>query len=171
MLAGTGTAAASTASPVVGHTYVNDNAAGANTIAGFDRHADGSLTPIAGSPFAIGGAGLGAGLGSQGAIQASPDHRFLLAVDAGSNQISVLRVGSDGVPTPVGAPVSSGGIKPVSIAINPFGLVYVANVGNGGSNYSGFFLTPVGQADPAALHHGRGPRRLRRRRRPVQLHR
>jgi hypothetical protein len=147
-LAGTGTAAASTASPVVGHTYVNDNAAGANTIAGFDRHADGSLTPIAGSPFAIGGAGLGAGLGSQGAIQASPDRRFLLAVDAGSNQISVLRVGRDGVPTPVGAPVSSGGIKPVSIAINPLGLVYVANVGNGGSNYSGFFLTPLGRLIP-----------------------
>jgi hypothetical protein len=147
-LAGTGTAAASTASPVVGHTYVNDNAAGANTIAGFDRHADGSLTPIAGSPFAIGGAGLGAGLGSQGAIQASPDRRFLLAVDAGSNQISVLRVGRDGVPTPVGAPVSSGGIKPVSIAINPLGLVYVANVGNGGSNYSGFFLTPLGKLIP-----------------------
>jgi 6-phosphogluconolactonase (cycloisomerase 2 family) len=147
-LAGTGTAAASTVSPVVGHTYVNDNAAGANTIAGFDRHADGSLTPIAGSPFAIGGAGLGAGLGSQGAIQASPDRRFLLAVDAGSNQISVLRVGSDGVPTPVGVPVSSGGVEPVSIAINPFGLVYVANVGNGGSNYSGFFLTPLGKLIP-----------------------
>jgi 6-phosphogluconolactonase len=148
LLAGTGTAVASTASPVVGHTYVNDNAAGANTIAGFDRHADGSLTPIAGSPFAIGGAGLGAGLGSQGAIQASPGHQFLLAVDAGSNQISVLRVGRDGVPTPVGAPVSSGGIEPVSIAINPFGLVYVANVGNGGSNYSGFFLTPQGKLIP-----------------------
>ncbi len=148
VLASAGTAVASPVSPVVGHTYVNDNAAGANTIAGFDRHADGSLTPITGSPFAAGGAGLGAGLGSQGALQASPDRRFLLAVDAGSNQISVLRIGRDGVPTPVGAPVSSGGVKPVSIAINRFGLVYVANVGNGGSNYSGFFLTPAGKLIP-----------------------
>ena len=34
-------ASASTTSPVVGYTYINDNTAGANTIAGFDRHADG----------------------------------------------------------------------------------------------------------------------------------
>jgi 6-phosphogluconolactonase len=145
LLGGNGTAAAATPSVVVGHTYVNDNAIGVNTVAGFDRHANGSLTPIPGSPFAIGGAGLGVGLGSQGAIQTSPDRRFLLAVDAGSNQISVLRVGHDGVPRPVGAPVSSGGVEPVSIAINRFGLVYVANVGIGGSNYSGFFLTPQGK--------------------------
>jgi len=44
-------AAASTgSSPVVGHVYVNDNTAGTNTIGAFDRHADGSLTPEAGSP-------------------------------------------------------------------------------------------------------------------------
>jgi 6-phosphogluconolactonase len=148
LFAGATSASAATTSPIVGHTYVNDNAVGTNTIAGFDRHADGSLTPTPGSPFVIGGAGLGAGLGSQGAIQASPDHRFLLAVDAGSNQISVLRVNPNGVPTPVGSPISSGGVEPVSIAINPFGLVYVANVGNGGSNYSGFLLTPLGRLIP-----------------------
>ena len=44
---------------VVGHVYVNDNTAATNTVAGFDRHADGSLTPIPGSPFAVGGAGTG----------------------------------------------------------------------------------------------------------------
>jgi len=54
-------------SPVVGHTYVDDNTAGTNTLAAFDRHADGSLTPLGGSPFDIGGAGTGTGLGSQGA--------------------------------------------------------------------------------------------------------
>ena len=79
-------------SPVVGHVYVNDNTAGTNTIGAFDRHADGSLTREAGSPFAAGGAGTGAGLASQGALQISPDGRFLIAADAGSNQISVLRI-------------------------------------------------------------------------------
>src|ERR1700757_753815 len=83
---------ASEASPVVGHVYVNDNTAGTNTVAGFDRHADGSLTPIAGSPFSAGGAGAGHANASQGSLQLSDDHRFLLAVDAGSSQISVLRV-------------------------------------------------------------------------------
>jgi tetrahydromethanopterin S-methyltransferase subunit E len=55
---------ASAASDVVGHLYVNDNTAGTNTIAAFDRHADGSLTALQGSPFAAGGAGTGAGIGS-----------------------------------------------------------------------------------------------------------
>jgi 6-phosphogluconolactonase (cycloisomerase 2 family) len=143
-----GTAAAGSpppTEPVVGHEYVNDNAAGPNTVAGFDRRADGSLTAMPGSPFPAGGAGLGSGLGSQGAIQLSPDGRFLLAVDAGSNQISVLRLDHRGRPEPVGEPVPSGGVRPVSIAINRFGLVYVANVGNGGSNYTGFRLTPAGR--------------------------
>ena len=111
-------ASASTTSPVVGYTYLNDNTATANTIAGFDRHADGSLTPIPGSPFAAGGAGLGAGLASQGAIQVTSDGRYLLAVDAGSNQISVLRITAGGVPVLAGQPVSSGGIKPVSVAVS-----------------------------------------------------
>jgi 6-phosphogluconolactonase (cycloisomerase 2 family) len=141
-------ASAGTASPVVGHTYVNDNTAAANTIAGFARHADGSLTPIPGSPFAAGGAGLGSGLASQGAIQVTSDSRYLLAVDAGSNQISVLRISANGVPVLVGQPVSSGGIQPVSVAVSPSGLVYVANSGAGGSGYSGFRLNPAGKLIP-----------------------
>src|SRR6202040_328197 len=92
--------AATTAPPatasVVGHVYVNTNPSGANSIASFDRHADGSLTPTAGSPFAAGGAGTGSGLADQGAIQITPDGRFLIAVDAGSSQISVLRIHHDG---------------------------------------------------------------------------
>ena len=36
---------AAAASGVVGHVYVNDNTAGENTVAGFDRHADGTLQP------------------------------------------------------------------------------------------------------------------------------
>src|SRR5882762_8201117 len=81
---------------VAGHVYVNDNTAGVNTVAAFDRHADGTLTPLHGSPFAAGGAGTGTLIGSQGALQVTSDGRYLLAVDAGSNQISVLRVSVDG---------------------------------------------------------------------------
>jgi DNA-binding beta-propeller fold protein YncE len=131
-----------------GYTYVNDNTAGANTIAGFQRNADGSLSPLSGSPFNAGGAGNGAGLASQGAIQATSDGRYLVAVDAGSNQISVLRVTEDGVPVLVGQPIWSGGIKPVSVAISPTGLVYVANAGAGGSGYSGFRLHFDGSLTP-----------------------
>jgi 6-phosphogluconolactonase (cycloisomerase 2 family) len=130
---------------VVGHVYVNDNTAGENTIAAFDRHPDGSLTPISGSPFPAGGAGTGAGIGSQGALQESADGRYLLAVDAGSGQISVLRIRPDGGLRPVsGGPVSSGGAEPVSVAVNG-GIVYVANGGSGANNYTGFTLNRGGR--------------------------
>ena len=146
----TSASASTNTSPVVGYTYVDGNTAPANTIDGFARHADGSLTPLAGSPFSAGGAGLGSGLASQGAIQVTANGRYLLAVDAGSNQISVLRITADGVPVLVGQPVSSGGITPVSVAISPFGLVYAANQGNGGSGYSGFRLHRDGRLTPIA---------------------
>jgi hypothetical protein len=138
-------AAAATAAPapVVGHLYINDNTAPGNTIAGFARHSDGTLTALGGSPFATGGGGTGAGIGSQGALQSAANGRYLLAVDPGSNQVSVLRVGEGGALT-VADVVSSGGIQPVSIAVHG-AVVYVANSGTGGSNYTGFHLTAEGK--------------------------
>src|SRR5579864_751795 len=139
---------------VVGHVYVNDNTAPANTVAGFDRHSDGSLTPMANSPFAAGGAGTGTVVGSQGSLQLSGDGRYLLAVDAGSNQLSVLRIKPDGSLAQVeGSPVASGGVEPVSIAAHG-DLVYVANEGDKvtgtGSNYTGFTLNAGGHLSPLA---------------------
>ena len=147
-------AQSASASDVAGHVYVNDNTAGVNTIAAFDRHSDGTLTPLAGSPFAAGGAGTGTIVGSQGALQVSSDGRFLLAVDWASNQVSVLRIRPDGSLRAVeGSPVSSGGVAPASIAVHG-GLVYVANEGNKitgtGSNYTGFTLNAGGRLVPIA---------------------
>ena len=137
-------------SPVVGQVYVNDNTAGTNTIGAFDRHADGTLTPEAGSAFAVGGAGTGAGLASQGALQISPGGRFLIAADAGSNQISVLRIQDHGSLSLVpGGVVSSGGSLPVSVAVHHH-LVYVANAGTGDSNFTGFRLSHRGRLQPIA---------------------
>jgi len=143
---------ASAAAGVVGRVYVNDNTGGVNTIGAFDRHADGRLTPMPGSPFVAGGVGTGKGLASQGSLQRSSDGRYLLAVDAGSNQISVLRIKSDGSPKRVGrSPVSSNGANPVSIAVHGR-LVYVANAGTatstGGTNYTGFTLNHGGHLRP-----------------------
>ena len=83
-------------SPTVGHVYVNNNSAGHNSVAGFDRHADGSLTAIPGSPFNAGGAGTGVPFGSAGGLQESSDGRYILATDPGSNDISVLRIMPNG---------------------------------------------------------------------------
>jgi 6-phosphogluconolactonase len=133
---------------VVGHVYVNDNTSGVNTIAAFDRHADGRLTPVPGSPFAAGGAGTGSAVGSQGSLQEAADGRYLLAVDAGSNQVSVLRIERNGAldAVPDGV-VGSGGLQPVSIAVH-HRLVYVANAGNGGTDYTGFRLSRRGHLRP-----------------------
>lgn len=137
---------------VVGHVYVNDNTSPVNTVAGFDRLADGSLTPIAGSPFVVGGSGAGSPDASQGSLELSADGRYLLAVDAGSNQLSVLRIKPDGsLQIAEGSPVSSNGVDPVSIAVSG-DLVYVANQGpgsspeatNGDTNYTGFTLDAGG---------------------------
>jgi 6-phosphogluconolactonase (cycloisomerase 2 family) len=143
-------AATADSSPVAGFVYVNDNNAGLNTIAGFARHADASLTPLPGASFATGGSGTGSSLASQGAIQITPDGKFVIAVDAGSNQLSVLRVENDGslklLPHGV---VSSGGALPVSVAVHG-NVVYVANAGPSDTNYTGFVLSPNGQLAPLA---------------------
>jgi len=157
LLAVSAGAASATTSAVVGHVYVNNNTV-ANAISGFDRHADGSLTPIAGTPFAAGGAGRGTPTGSAGALQLSADGRYLLAVDAASNEISVLRIRPDGSLRLVDL-ASSRGTTPLSIAVHGE-LVYVANAGTGGSNYTGFTLNAGGQLSPRstfALPDGANP--------------
>jgi 6-phosphogluconolactonase (cycloisomerase 2 family) len=133
---------------VVGRLYVNDNTAGVNTVAGFDRHADGSLTPLPASPFAVGGAGPGHGIASQGSLQRSADGRYLLAVDAGSNEISVLRIKPHGS-LQIADVVSSNGGNPVSIAVSG-DLVYVANADANSPNYTGFRLNQGGRLRPIA---------------------
>jgi len=149
-----GAAASPGGSGVVGHVYVNDNTAPVNTVAGFDRHADGTLTAMPGSPFAVGGSGAGHPDASQGSLEVSADGRYLLAVDAGSNQISVLRIKPDGSLQPAqGSPVASNGVNPVSIAVHD-GLVYVANAGpgtsSGDTNYTGFTLNAGGHLRPVS---------------------
>ena len=131
----------------MGHVYVNDNTTPGNTVAGFDRNSDGTLTPMQGSPFAVGGSGTDHPDASQGSLQLSADGRYLLVTDSGSNEISVARIRPDGSLRPVGDPASSDGNNPVSIAVHD-GLVYVANAGAGGSNYTGFELNPGGHLTP-----------------------
>lgn len=150
LIAGSTAVSSAAASSGDTHVYVNDNTAGVNTVAGFTRHSNGTLMPLPGSPFVAGGAGKGALIGSQGALQATDDGRYLLVADAGSNQISVLRVLPNGsLLQAEGSPVSSGGSTPISIAVHG-GLVYVANAGSAGtgSSYSGFTINAGGHLSP-----------------------
>jgi 6-phosphogluconolactonase len=60
-----------------------------------------------------------------------------------SDQISVLRVASDGTLSPTGPAVASGGDQPVSVAVRG-DRVYVASAGPKHSNYTGFDLSATG---------------------------
>jgi 6-phosphogluconolactonase (cycloisomerase 2 family) len=146
LLAGSAATVSAAPDKAVGHVYVNNNSAIHNTVAGFDRHRDGTLTPLPGSPFMTGGVGTGTPTGSAGAIQFSSNGRYVLAVDAASDDISVLKVSKDGSLELVDTE-DSNGTTPLSIAVHR-DLVYVANAGAGGSNYTGFRLRHGGNLEP-----------------------
>src|SRR5690348_3142899 len=78
------------ASHPAGAVYALSNDAAGNAVLVYDRADDGTLT-AAGS-VATGGLGLGAGLGSQGALVFGKKNKYLFAVNAGSNDISVFAV-------------------------------------------------------------------------------
>jgi DNA-binding beta-propeller fold protein YncE len=123
---------------LAGAVYVMTNQAAGNEVLVFDRSADGTL----GSPTAhtTGGTGTGSGLGSQGALVLAGS-RWLLAVNAGSDDVSVFRVEHGGLT--LTDRVASGGDRPISVTAHG-SLVYVLNAGGAG-NISGFRLTPHGE--------------------------
>lgn len=126
-----------------GAVYTSTNAAAGNSVLAFPRAGDGTL----GAPtsYATGGAGTGAlDLGSQGAVTLTDDGRWLLVVNAGSDEVSVFRVRPDGLQ--LTDRVASGGDMPVSVAVH-HGLVYVLNAG-APSGVAGFRLTNRGELDP-----------------------
>src|SRR5918992_2407036 len=108
-----------------GALYTQTNDPNGNAVQRFDRAADGSLTP-AGS-FPTGGIGLAALGGRQGAVELSGDGRYLYAVNAGSDSVSVFRAGNRR--TRLIDTVSSRGTAPASIAEHN-GRVYVLNSGD-----------------------------------------
>jgi 6-phosphogluconolactonase len=126
---------------VRGAVYTMSNAAGGNTILAFDRRADGSLQ--IGGYFPTGDLGSGGGLGNQGGLVLSPGHRWLFAVNAGSNSISVFEVRPFGLRHLRNVP--SGGDTPVSVTTNGR-LLYVLNAGS--DDIYGFRVGPFGSLEP-----------------------
>ena len=116
--------------------YTMSNASSGNAVLAFEQRGD-TLVP-AGS-FPTQGVGSGGGLGNQGAIVLSDDGETLLAVNAGSDDVSVFRVHANGLT--LADKVSSGGVRPISIAVHE-DWVYVLNAGGSGTgNITGFVLT------------------------------
>jgi 6-phosphogluconolactonase (cycloisomerase 2 family) len=124
-----------------GAVYTLSNDPAGNAVVVFDRAADGTLSPGASVP--TGGLGSGDGLGSQGALILSDDGAWLIAVNAGSNEVSVLSVGASGVVATDVAP--SGGTRPISVTMHG-SLVYVLN--DGSDTVSGLRLEAGGTLTP-----------------------
>jgi 6-phosphogluconolactonase len=125
-----------------GAVYLMTNAAGPNEVLVFQRGSDGSLT--ADDPVATGGQGTGMGLGNQGALALTDDGRWLIVVNPGSDDISVLRVTRHGLE--LVDRESSGGSTPISVTVHR-NLVYVLNAGDP-NNISGLRLGRDGELHP-----------------------
>jgi 6-phosphogluconolactonase len=120
-----------------GAVYTENNNVTDNKIIRFERSEDGSLK-MSGS-FSTKGSGTGTSLENQGGVILTDDGKNLLAVDAGSNEISVFKVESNGLK--LTDKISSGGTMPVSLTAKN-NLVYVVNAGGTGGkgNIEGFNL-------------------------------
>lgn len=125
-----------------GAVYVMNNDAANNAIIAFDWADDGTLTEA--GTFPTGGQGTGGGLGSQGAIALSQNRRWLFAVNAGSNEVSVFR--AQGSELNLVDTVPSGGEMPISLTVHGR-LLFVLNAGGSGS-ITGFHIGRHGQLSP-----------------------
>src|SRR6266498_4084431 len=123
-----------------GAVYVLTNQTN-NTVAAFRRNAKGMLTPAV--EFTTGGDGdpmpqppdpTTDPLASQSALIISHGNRFVFAVNAGSNQSSVLKIKKNELQ--LVDVVDSGGVRPISLALHD-DLLYVLNEG-GTPNIAGF---------------------------------
>jgi len=123
--------------------YTQTNSPTGNAVVAL-QEVDGTLQQVA--SYSAGGTGTGTGLGSQGAVTAASG--FLFAVDSGSNQLSVFRVGERGVLHRTDV-VDSGGAAPVSVAVH-HNVVYVVNAGD--SSITGFRLHRDGRLAPLGVH-------------------
>jgi 6-phosphogluconolactonase len=126
--------------------YTQTNDPGGNQIIAYRRTGDGTLTPL--GAYDTGGLGTGTPhLASQGSVVLGRDGRWLFAVNAGSDELSVFAVGSDGLE--LVDRVGSGGARPTSVAVHR-NLLYVLSSGGGDdpAGLHGFRLSEDGQVSP-----------------------
>ncbi|HSM84837.1 MAG TPA: beta-propeller fold lactonase family protein [Candidatus Limnocylindrales bacterium] len=90
------------------------------------NNSDGSLAPVAGSPFAVGGTG-----GTPSWVTIDPSGRFLYVTDSAHNAVLGFSIGSDGVIAPISGSPFAAGVNPTSMTTDPGGaLLFVSNTGD-----------------------------------------
>jgi 6-phosphogluconolactonase (cycloisomerase 2 family) len=129
----------------VGGVFTETNAVNGNAVLAFSRATDGSLTFV--GSFPTGGNGIGGTtdpLVSQYALVLSKNARTLYAVNAGSNDISVFRVGNDNSLALLQR-VPSGGVRPISVTVSNSALYALNTTSN---TITGFAVAGDGQLTP-----------------------
>ena len=143
------------------YVQTNDFHGNQNAVIAYRYTGHGKLTQIPGSPFMTGGSGIGNPMqllgpsDSDGELWMTGDKKYLLAVNSGSNNITVFRIAANGSLSPVpGSPFASGGKTPVSIYADG-STVYAINksqnpMSPGGvkPNYFTMKMNAAGQLSP-----------------------
>lgn len=121
-----------------GAVYAMSNKASGNEVVVYDRDANGKLT--LNTTVLTNGNGTGQALESQNALLLSRDGKWLFAVNAGSDDVSVFKVSATGLQ--LTDTLASGGTKPISVAFDE-GVLYVLNAGSP-NNITGFEVNQQG---------------------------
>lgn len=135
-----------------GYVYINNNLPGPNTVSAFSVDANGALSPIAGSPFATGGLGVGGGFFAATRMTIGTATKFLFAANEQTNNISVFSIDPatgaltqvPGSPFPTGGASASAGI---SLGVTPDNRFLFAS-SSGSANITVFSIAANGTLTP-----------------------
>lgn len=126
-----------------GAVFAMTNVTDGNKIITYSRAADGTLTRLHREERTR-GLGIGTDTDSQGPLRLSADHRYLYAVNAGSDNVSVFSV--DGTHLRFRQIIDAGD-EPVALTISG-NLLYVLNGSVAGNGITGFRIDSDGELVP-----------------------
>ena len=106
------------------------NAGGDGNISGFSVGTDGAVTPIAGSTRSLSGSAVG-----PAQVAFSPNGRWLIVTEKGTNRLDVYAVGSDGVASAATTTASAGG-TPFGFAFGHRDELFVSEAAGSASSYT-----------------------------------
>ena len=127
-----------------GAVFAMSNVSDDNRVVSFRRAANGTLTRV--ESISTRGNGIGTDLDTTGGLQLSADHRFLYAVNAGSDNITVFSV--NGTHLTFLQKVKAGD-QPNSLTLHG-NLLYVLNGSVAGNGIRGFRIGSGGRLTPLA---------------------
>jgi len=127
-----------------GAAFAMTNATADNRIVTYRRAADGELTKV--GSISTRGRGIGVDLDTQSGLELSADHRYLYAVNAGTDDLTVFSVNGPNLTFLQKVPA---GDQPNSLTIHG-DLLYVLNGSVAGNGIRGFRVAANGKLTPIA---------------------